>query len=174
MTTLFVANVTKQVQDFIYRIPEGKDVSQKIRPGTQERIGSNLTDTDVAAIVRHHAKYGMVAEKDAHKHRGKVELVYSTDKPVSRHAMEGMFKHNDEVAVEQAEENLLDAAAVSAQAINHELAERGVGAEVGHLEIQLEHQAKPGETQTLNKGVEVTPKGKTGRRGGKVKEERSH
>jgi hypothetical protein len=83
---LYVGNVTKQIYDFAYRLPEqNKLVYQKIPDGEQIRIaGPNLTAPEITAIVGQHAAYGLA---EANAPRGKTDppagLIYSIGKPIT-------------------------------------------------------------------------------------------
>lgn len=168
MTTLYIANCSKQTNSFIYRLPESnRTISQDIPPGKQVRIGSNLTSTDVDFIVRHHAKYGLVKEEEASKGKTFNGLCYSVDQPIKGRSLHAAFKHNDEVLRAQAEENRINTAATITAAIDGQLQETGSGASVGHLEMEILEETRPGQKPQVAAGVEVTPEGKQGRRGGR-------
>jgi hypothetical protein len=80
MTTLYVANRTRQVHDFEYRMPGSLRVeSLLLEPGTQQRIGEAPL-LFIEAIIEQHRAYGLMAAEDVPpKFTG---ICYSIDKPV--------------------------------------------------------------------------------------------
>lgn len=171
MTTLYVANTSKQIHQFIYRRPESQATSPplEIPPGQQRSIGTNLTDSDVDFIIRHHAKYGMVPAKEAAKTKDFVGLCYSVDKPISEDNLEVAFDHNEAVLNAIADMNRENTAVAISKSLEDTLESTHSPVKIGRVEVEVAQETKVGETQKVNAGVEVLPEGMAPRRGGRAR-----
>lgn len=84
MPLMFVANASKQVQDFQFRTAKGQGIKIPIEPGGQVRVPGDLTVADIEAIVRHHAKFGMRAVSELARSNEIVPLIFTTERPMAR------------------------------------------------------------------------------------------
>lgn len=171
MTTLYIANTSKQYHQFIYRRPESQATAPplEIPPGQQRAIGTNLTQADVDYIIRHHTKYGMVPAKEAAKTKNFVGLCYSVDKPVSEDNLEVAFDHNEAVLQAIADVNRENTAVAITKSLEDTLESTHSPVKIGRVEVEVSQETKVGETQKVNAGVEVVREGTAPRRGGKAR-----
>lgn len=168
MTSLYIANTTKQHHDFVFRRPEQTATTTlPIRAGQQVQVLRDVGTEVVDHVLNQHRKYGIKAADDAAKSKmrgGYVGLIYSVDKPVTEKQMRGTFATNDKVLKEIGKENLKAQVGATAKNIQDQLEERGIPATVGHLEVEMREEVKPGGKEAeVALGVEVARPGK-GRR----------
>lgn len=129
--SLFIANCTAQVQDFSYRIPESPKLhSQSIPIGGQIEL-KNLNPLQVEAIIRHHAKYGMVSVGEIDRTKPFAGLCYSLGKPITINRMQAAIEHNFEVLEARGEEQRAAAAIATHQRIEQE------GSPIRALEMEV-------------------------------------
>ena len=71
---MFVANATRQVWRFMFRLPENKqEFSQTIGVGMQEKVISppaGLSTADIASIIEQYSVYGMIPVDEIGKVKG--------------------------------------------------------------------------------------------------------
>ena len=88
MAKMYVANLTRQAQDFIYRLPETrKSTFQQIPVGGQVLLSGDLTTKDIEAVIQQHAPYGMVPAAEVAKRREFNGLCFALDRPVPIEAL---------------------------------------------------------------------------------------
>jgi hypothetical protein len=136
---LFISNCTKQVQDFIYRVPEDKagHYRRQIIPiGQQTRIYRDDTFEVLRGIVDQHARYGLVAVEDIDKTREFIGLAYSFGRVIDPEVIELAVDHNQDVLRKEA----LGAAHNTMMTQAYER-----GNELNGLETEVREQGRPGE-----------------------------
>lgn len=165
MTTLYIANTTKQDHDFSFRRPEANFPTViKIPAGTQALIIKD-GDTDfIDRVLDHHRKYGLKSVAEASKAKVFVGMVYSTDKPVRFKDMKVVFERNDEVLEKQGVEQVKAVAAAVNATIDEKLQTAGVKTDASHVEVEVVEENAPGQKTTLAVGAEVVKKNKKARR----------
>jgi hypothetical protein len=108
MTALFIANLTKQNNHLHYRLPEVARLLDEVIPyGGQVQIAKHLNPTKVQlqGIIDQHKEHGLVDVKTAVQSRnGKINLVYSWDKPVDIDAIHFGLDRNDNEALKISDE----------------------------------------------------------------------
>lgn len=150
MTTMYVANCTRQIQDFMYRLPEQtKVMKQIIDIGGQIRIPGDLSTPDVEAIVEQHAIYGMVRVDEIDRTKPFVGVCYSLDKPVSVDKIRIALQHNQDVLVERGRK-IREETAVS---INNAMEDQTNALE--SLEVSIEEIEKDGKDTQVNEKIRV-------------------
>lgn len=166
MTTLYIANTSKQKHLFIYRRAEATSTTPPIEipPGTQVMIGKNLSPEEVDSIIEHHGHYGMVNARDAARADNFVGLCYSIDKPISEENMELTYDHNDEILDAIAESNREKTAVAISANLESALESTHSAVKVGRVEVEVTEEAKIGQPQRVNAGVEVLKEGTAPRR----------
>lgn len=170
MTSLFIANCTKQDHDFNFRLPENqKLLSVPIPKGKQEKILGDLSDTDIKAIVEQHHRYGLVHIDEARKVKDFAGLCYS-DKPITAKAMQNLYDHNQDVLEERGEEQRKQAAVVAQVSLDGQL--QAVGQTTNAVEVdQVELRAPDDqrEDKPLQQTIRVDKRDNDGRgrRGGR-------
>ncbi len=106
---LFVANATKQIVEFHYRLPEKQNLFYvQIQPGNQKPLAQNdLSNEDIDHIIKQHQGDNQEYFVDASKidsTKGIKGLLYSIDKPVSADGIERCLEANDVEMTKQADE----------------------------------------------------------------------
>lgn len=136
---MYVANATRQVEDFVYRIPgDNKARRQTIHPGQQVELSGDLTTDEADAVIEHHGVYGMTAATELGSAKGKVvRLIYSLDKPVPANRIEQAMRANVDVLVVEGKEMRERAAVIVPEAINHEIRDRGLSSEVSLSGLEM-------------------------------------
>lgn len=105
MGKLFIANCTKQFQDFTYTLPERPGViTQRIGPGGQLAIYGDLNPLQIESILAQHANYGLVPAVEVDRAKEFVGLCFSIDTPVKMPKIEKMLDHNDQMLRKRGEE----------------------------------------------------------------------
>ena len=150
MTVLFVANVTKQVHTFTYRLKAREKLcEEKIPPGAQIRVGSeDFTKDEIDDIIKHHARYGMRPAAEASRIRGFVGLCYSIDKPITLDRILETFERNDVALTERAAERREETANAVAKGIEEKL-----GVPVKRVEVETIEDTTG--TPRIAEGLEV-------------------
>jgi hypothetical protein len=162
MAELYIANGTKQIYQFAYRVPERSGVVTQVIPiGGQVRIAPNGTDYNLSqpvidSILKQWSKYGLTPVADLDTLRGPFNgICYSVGKPVSvdrlRRAME-----RREGELENWGKEMRKQAAVAA----HDKIEAETGLNIRELEMSVEEVEPRGgytdEHRHVSEGVRVT------------------
>jgi len=162
---LFIANTTKHIQQFGYRIPEfARLFEQRIGIGEQIVIYQDASKEILEGILAQHTdspKPFCISADEALRHKGFVGLIYSFDKPVSATAIEGTFETNDSALIEQSAEQRKEAAAAHSQQIEQNAEEIGSGIKAVEMSI-VEESAKGSQESDaqINETIQVAVKGK--------------
>jgi len=183
---LFIANATKQIQQFWYtsRLANGtlKQVRQDIMEGSQIQIqwdGSGVMQPeDIEFVLEQHAIYGLVSAADIDRTKPFAGLCYSIDKPVPAMKIQKLMIHNQEILEERAEDTLKSTALANSQLLESNVermardARRPVPA-IGDLEISITEESSSGTPSKTNffrdgkqaaGGIKVSPSAPRGRR----------
>jgi hypothetical protein len=109
---LYIANGTKQVQSFWYRLPGSwaKPIELVIPQGMQVKVPDDLLPEEVESILDQHSKYGLIKADEVDRSKPFTGLCYSIDKPVAPPKIEKLFNHNQKVLEQRTEENLMTTA----------------------------------------------------------------
>lgn len=158
MPKLYIANLTKQRHDFIYRVPNDPRLHQQDIPlGGQRQIWSEAPVSTLRYIVEQHERYGLIPVTEVTRKRDFAGLCYSFDKPIDVEKMLFALDHNDGFLVQSSMEVRKQAAgAVMNLHAHHDSPAylRSMSFEV------LEEQKKPTDPVGLNEVIEVTLDGK--------------
>lgn len=169
MSTLFVANLSKYRQTFMYRVPEvregealregGSIRHQDIEVGSQVRIPGELSDAQILVIIDHHQIYGMKSETDARKIKGFTGLVYSIGKPIAlneKGLVEEIQDSNDAVLNARSDTRREHTTA----AISQRLTEVTAGSRAPLQRVEVEqHEETDGTPSRVDVGVEAVAEG---------------
>ena len=169
---LYIANCTKQVQVFSYRIIEKNGVrTQTIPMGGQIALADDLTSNEVDDIIEQHAKYGLIDAAMVDRTKEFIGLCYSIDKIVPMTRLRSSLEHNDGVLVERGKQLQTEAALAVNQQIEHSLEESHVPGGLKDLTVSWAEERRDGAEPTINSGVHVSrdnpPDHRGGRRGGR-------
>ena len=81
---LFIANATRQIMEFCYRLPERPGALRQVIPiGGQVQVSGDLTRAEIDYVVEKASIFGLVEIGDAERTGGFSGLCYSVDKPIS-------------------------------------------------------------------------------------------
>lgn len=160
---LFIANTTKQVQDFYYRIPGHPSSSgmmpllQKIAMGGQICIPADLNTPEIDGIIEQHQGYGLISADKVDAAKGYVGLMYSIDKPVPAAKMAKLIGHNTDVMVERGQKNRESAGIAALDQANQFLAEQRPGDAIDAFEMSVVEETRDPKDQSkeVAEGVRV-------------------
>lgn len=125
MSTLYIANTTKQHHIFTYRHPEKPGLRRMpVKAGTQIKIG-DVTPDQIDIIVKQYELYGIRDAREMSRLSGYIGFSYSVDKPVPIDAMLIAFAQNDQALAAQGQERLVLEAAEVSNSIAKDLATKG-------------------------------------------------
>ena len=156
MTTLYIANTSKQDHDFTFRQAERlHPTTIKIPAGTQAPVVKNGDSELVDSIIAHHRPYGLLHAKEAAKSKRFVGMCYDVDRPVTFKDMKVVFEHNDHALEEQGREQVAGIAAAVNDGIDKHLEVAGIPTDAAHVSIEVREERGPGEQPTLAVGAEV-------------------
>lgn len=166
---LYIANATRQIQDFVYRLPEQiSPFRQTIPVGTQVRIArDDLTIAEIDYIVKQHARYGLVRADEVDRTKPFIGMCYAIDKPVQSTRLLSAMEHNMDVLTLRGQENRKMAAIVANESLDRQAnAERIANLEEMELTI-VEEGKGPTTGPKVNEGILVSrnAEASTGKRG---------
>jgi hypothetical protein len=153
MTTLYIANCSKQINQFNFRAP-GQDriVYQNIKPGEQQFIWKeNASLEDLQFIISQHEMYGLVPASDVMNNHQFVGLCYQFDKPIDVDKIMYTFETNDDKLKERNETIRKE----SASALAQQMAESGEG-RLAEVQVIEEDKGDGNSTTTVNETIQVT------------------
>lgn len=130
---LYVANPTKQIVDFVYRVTDTSSPSWKLSPirkqtigiGGQVKLSGELSQEDISFIIKTNSAYGFVAADTAHNSKVFVSTMYSTDKPVSSLKIEHVMDRNTQILNDRGRNNRKEAAIAEAGRLENDLMDSG-------------------------------------------------
>lgn len=156
---VYVANTTRQVQDFVWRAI-GQKAPRKISidVGTQQALPGDWNTEDVAYLEEQHRRYGMVRVDEIDRTRDFVGLCFSIDKPIPVDKIRTALTINEQVLMARGVE-LRKQAAI---AVSNAITENNPGSGLTALELSVQEQPKDGGTPQINEGVRVAADGRTG------------
>lgn len=163
---IWVANTTRQNQDFNYALPYPNDDGkirwspriEKIPAGNQVELaaGHEFPKSEVDIIVKHGERYGLRHHKDVSKgHKG---LLFSTDGPIPLEKIMDALEGNDAVAQERSDEILMNTAAGVADKQQKLAASAGTPMGV-RADIEVVDVPREGGLPAVAKGAEATSEG---------------
>lgn len=149
---MYIANCTPQGHDFLYRLPEVNKITRmRIEAGGQVALPGDLNTKEIEAVVRHHARYGMI-EAGA-RQPGFAGLCYSVDKPVPHATWHATVAKNLEVLSERGKEMRMQTAIGIEEAI-----EKNAPGAINALELEVVEERRDGkivDAPAINEGVRV-------------------
>lgn len=155
---LYVANISKQIHHFHYRLPESnRTLDIKIQSGQQVKIEVDNTAT-VDYVVAQHAMYGMREVKQINSRDKFVGLAYQVDKVIDVELLSSGFTHNERTMIEDARTRQ-EETTVSIAAGLKDSAERS-GTKLGDMSVEIveekrniaDNDAKTTQKVTIRKG----------------------
>lgn len=161
MTSLFIANCTKQQQAIYYRLdfnsvgeldPRRQQQPAKrsptIPPGRQITIGGELHITQITDIIEQLKPVGLASVADLNRLSGVVPYLFSTGTAVPAHAIRAVLAHNAGVLLQQGKIRRENAAIAASQAVD-----------TGTFEVEIEQQdvSEAGEAR-IEEGFRIMQK----------------
>lgn len=144
MTTLYVANSTRQIQEIQFRLPDkSSPMVQRVQPGAQIKIAGDLSTKDVEIILKQHVPYGWVEASAVDRTKPFIGMIYSIDKPVPYTRIVASMEHNLEVLSQRGKDNRDLAAVAMNSALEKQFAETHV-AELRELDVAITEEDKLG------------------------------
>lgn len=154
MPTLYVANLTRQVREFLYKLPEQGLRRQMIPIGQQIRVAGIENTEQIRVVLEHYYRYGMKSVEDAMKSKTFTGLCYSIDKPVKIDQMEIGIAANDAVLVQRGQQVRKEAAIAAAH-----LADQQVDGRLKNTETTITEERKDGGEPQVQEGVLIDKSG---------------
>lgn len=152
---LYLANCTKQAQDFVWRprnLPPGAPPKKiRIDVGTQQLMPGDWLSQDVTHLLQQHARFGLVDAADIQRNRAFVGLCFSLDKPVNMREVMTALATNDAILVERGVE-LRRRAAVAAEG---QLQQQAPAAGLRAVELTVVEDRRDGGAPLIDETVRV-------------------
>jgi hypothetical protein len=173
MTKLYIANCTKFVQDFIYRLPEVSQLYKVTIPmGGQAEIYEDTDKATLGLIIDQYLKYGLVSVADLDRTKGYTGLCYQFDRPIDVERIMSAVAHNDDELARQGREVRKAQAAGISAAIDQNM--QGSESQLQSLEVEIVEQRKPGENNDkMTETIQVAKPGSKSAASGAERAERN-
>jgi hypothetical protein len=147
MTKLYVANCSKFVQDFLFKLPGQTQINAyraTIPIGGQTLIMNRDIDMKTAMhIVQQHEKYGLISVQDLDRTKSYFGLCYRLDEEIEVEQIMLGIAHNEEVKDILAHENRKRMAVALSDGIDKMM--QGSEAHLQGLEMELTELPKAGD-----------------------------
>lgn len=156
--SLYIGNATRQVLHFQYRVTRDAGVrEQPIPPGTQIKIAGDLTPAQVDYIVRHHAKYGVVAADEIDHAKGFRGICYSVGKPIAGIKLSLLMEHNLGELVKLGRDIRKQSAVAQNNLLEQTLVENGRAERLTEMELTIQEENHDGNNSVpqLSEGFRV-------------------
>lgn len=141
MSHLYIANGTRQIFNFMYRLPEVPQVRQQsIRVGGQIRISApkeGLNNIQIDAIIEQHRKYGLIPVSEIEKGKTSAPLAYQIGSPIPADRIARLMLRNEGVKAEMGRKFREDAAVVMTAGLGTNLRESGVEGDLNEVEVEV-------------------------------------
>ena len=136
MTKLYIANTSRQRYNFLYRIPEDRDVKRvNIEPLHQAMVFEGRPD-DVEYIIQQHRIYGLQRSTDLTKPKGFVGICYNLDAPITLDKLVSVDENNYKALTERGKESREKLAHIATATIATAVKAAGQSAEGLEIEIK--------------------------------------
>jgi hypothetical protein len=144
---LYVANVTSQVWEFAYWLPEApRHYTQTIQIGSQTQVpgpGRDLQQPALDSILAQHQPYGLVGADEALRGSHFYGLAYSIDKPVPFEKMQRLVAKYRGVLNDRGIEARRNAAIATNEYIERNLFENQMPDQLKQLDVSVEEMSRP-------------------------------
>lgn len=142
MTSLYVANTSKQRFTFEFRRPESARIYLRfINPGEQLEI-RDFSSAEIDLAIRHFGAYGMIDATRIDQSRAFIGQCYSIGKPVPHKIMVKAMKDNDDHLDRAGHERRKTQVAATEQSLRTAAHEQGTGYR-GDLEFEVDEVRGP-------------------------------
>jgi hypothetical protein len=167
MARLWVANTTRQIYRFTYRISDKQHQMHEIPAGKQIPL-NHFSDAEIDSVIKQNTIYGMREANESPRRKGFSGLVYKIgDDPINMDRLLETYESNDTVRDAEATERLKkSAAALSDNIANTVHQNTGVDRErMRPARVEVETIESTDGKPTISKGVEVVRQGVQPQRG---------
>jgi hypothetical protein len=157
---LYIGNATKQIFNFLYRVPEATGVrSQEIQIGAQVQVSGELSMEAVEMIIDQHIRYGLVDASKIDQAREFSGLCYSVDKPINIRSIEKLMEHNTDELIKLGKKIRQEAAISGNNALENELNESDRPEKLRNFEMSIveENHDDRDEMPAIAEGFRVVP-----------------
>lgn len=168
MTKMYVANGSKKIHIFAFRLPTGVKmpngreelgnvVTYSIPMGGQVCVGDDLTTPEVDAILKQHKPYGLVDSADIDRLQAYHGLCYSLDKPVQSNRITYLLHNNDSQLRILGRQIRQETAIANNAILENEVIESGLPERVSSYEssVTVENHDDRDEEAPIAEGVRV-------------------
>lgn len=160
MPKLFVANITNQIQQFTYWLPETpRHLVQPIEIGSQIQVANrDLSREVIDSIIDSHRRYGICTYAEGMRDPNFSGVVFSIDRPVSITQMYELAAKRRGTITELGKRLREEAAIATDAAIVDGLAQSGMPARLQELEMSVEEQSRDprDDSPEISEGVRVS------------------
>ena len=138
MTAVYVGNATKQILEFVYRLPERKQpITQHVPIYKQVKLTPDFSAPDIDAILTQWGKYGMVNCTEMESVRKDFEgFLISVGKPIPLDKLERAAYYRSEVLEERGKKMRAEAAVAMINTIENETGTVAKNYEISVAEIE--------------------------------------
>ncbi len=147
MPKLYVANVSSQVWEFTYRLPESpRHYTQTINIASQTQVpGTNrdIPQVVVDSILEQHQHHGLVSADEALRGAHFYGLVYSVDKPVPFEKLQRLVDRYRGILNTRGVEARKNAAIATNEYVEQMLFERQMPHQLTQLDVSVEEMSRP-------------------------------
>lgn len=163
---LYIANATRQIQDFLYRLYEIKAPRvQHIPPGEQVQISGDLQTEDIDYIIQQHAPYGLISASEAKRAKGFNGMCYSVDSPVKHDAIASLMDSNIDALVIRGQELRRNAAVAANNLVEQTHADSRRPERLRAMEMSVVEDTKNPEGDPIDETIRVDREGEHLREG---------
>lgn len=149
---VYVANTTRQVQDFVWRsIGNRSPHRMKIDVGQQVQLPGEWNTEDVTYLEDQHRRYGLVPVGEIDRTKDFIGVCFSVDKPISVEKIRRALTTNQQVLEERGRTLRQHAAVAVAAQVQADHPDAGMTA----LEMSIQEERKDGGTPEVNEGIRV-------------------
>ena len=157
---LVIANVSRQIVQFNYRLPETTGVRTQMIPiGGQIEMSGVTTKEVIDAILDQHQQYGLLSADEIARTRKEYHgICYSVDKPVNVAKLQEAMENNTNVLTDLGRKIRQEAALATNARIESDLDEGQSGAGLRNFEMSVveEEGRNSGDHKPVAEGTRVT------------------
>lgn len=157
---VYLANTTRQVQDFVWRSIGGKTPHRmQIDVGQQVQLPGDWNTQDIEYLEEQHRKYGLVKVDEIDRTRDFIGVCFSVDRPIPVEKIRRALQGNEAVLEARGRELRKQAAVAVTEQVRAAHPEAGLNA----MEITIQEQRDDGADPAVNEGIRVAnePPGST-------------
>lgn len=156
---VYVANTTRQVQDFVWRSLGGKAPHRmQIDVGQQVQLPGEWQPEDVDYLEAQHRRYGLVPVGEIDRRKDFIGLCYSVNTPIPVEKIRRALDVNSAVLDERGRILRQHAAVSVAEQVRQAFPDSGLQA----IEMVVQEDVKDGGAPKVNEGIRVPTNGSDG------------